>query len=71
MSVKFGLMRGPDGAVVGNDRARPRSGTSSRTHCGGSTPTTSTSTGPVASSELPIEDTIGALAELVEAGYVR
>jgi aryl-alcohol dehydrogenase-like predicted oxidoreductase len=72
ISVKFGLMRGPDGQVVGND-LRPaavrnflaytlrRLGTDyvDVYRPGRSFP------------DLPIEETVGAIGELVRAGYVR
>jgi len=72
ISVKFGLMRGPDGAIVGND-LRPsavknflaytlrRLGTD---HVDVYRP------GRVFP-DLAIEETVGAIAELIEAGYVR
>ena len=44
----------------------------SRTPSSASAPTTSTSTGsPGVDPDVPIEETVGAIAELVEAGYVR
>ena len=72
ISVKFGLMRGPDGAIVGND-LRPaavknflayslrRLGTD---HVDVYRP------GRVFP-DLPIEETVGAISEMVDAGYVR
>ena len=45
ISVKFGLMRGPDGASSATTCGHRRSRTSSPTRSAGSTPTTSTSTG--------------------------
>ena len=72
-SVKFGARAGPDGAWLGYDAqpgggARPRS----PTRCTGSASTTSTSTARRASTpNVPIEETIGAIADLVKAGYVR
>jgi aryl-alcohol dehydrogenase-like predicted oxidoreductase len=72
VSVKFGLMRGPDGAIVGND-LRPaavktflaytlrRLGTD---HVDVYRP------GRVFP-DVPIEETVGAIGEMVEAGYVR
>jgi aryl-alcohol dehydrogenase-like predicted oxidoreductase len=72
LSVKFGLMRGPDGSIVGND-LRPaavknflaytlrRLGTDYvDIYRPGRVP-----------SEPPIEETVGAIGELVRAGYVR
>jgi aryl-alcohol dehydrogenase-like predicted oxidoreductase len=72
VSVKFGLMRGPDGSIVGNDLRLPavknflaytlrRLGTD---HVDIYRP------GRVFP-DLPIEETVGAIAELVQAGYVR
>ena len=72
ISVKFGLMRGPDGAIVGNDLRPPavknflaytlrRLGTD---HVDVYRP------GRVFP-DVPIEETVGAIAELVESGYVR
>jgi aryl-alcohol dehydrogenase-like predicted oxidoreductase len=72
LSVKFGLMRAPDGSIVGND-VRPEAVKSSLAYTlrrlgtdyvdiyrpGRVFPT------------VPIEDTVGAIAEMVEAGYVR
>jgi aryl-alcohol dehydrogenase-like predicted oxidoreductase len=72
LSVKFGLMRGPDGRVVGND-LRPAAVKNFLAYTlrrldidyvdiyrpGRVFP------------DLRIEETIGALAELVQAGYVR
>jgi aryl-alcohol dehydrogenase-like predicted oxidoreductase len=72
ISVKFGALRGPDGAWLGND-SRPaaiknflaytlrRLGTD---HVDVYRPAR-------LDSAVPIEDQIGALAELVEAGYIR
>jgi aryl-alcohol dehydrogenase-like predicted oxidoreductase len=72
LSVKFGVMRAPDGTIVGND-LRPqavknflaytlrRLGTD---HVDVYRP------GRVFP-DLPIEETIGAVAEMVDAGYVR
>jgi aryl-alcohol dehydrogenase-like predicted oxidoreductase len=72
LSVKFGLMRGPDGSIVGNDLRPPavknflaytlrRLGTD---HVDIYRP------GRVFPN-TPIEETIGAIAEMVQAGYVR
>jgi aryl-alcohol dehydrogenase-like predicted oxidoreductase len=72
LSVKFGLMRGPDGRIVGNDLRPPavknflvytlrRLGTD---HVDIYWP------GRVFP-DRPIEETVGAIAELVQAGYVR
>jgi aryl-alcohol dehydrogenase-like predicted oxidoreductase len=72
LSVKFGLMRAPDGPIVGNDLRPPavknflaytlrRLGTD---HVDIYRP------GRVFP-DVPVEETIGAIAELVQAGYVR
>ncbi len=72
LSVKFGLMRAPNGAVVGND-LRPAAVrnflayTLSRL---GTDYVDIYRPGRVFP-DLPIEDTIGAIAEMVDAGYVR
>ena len=72
ISVKFGLMRAPDGAVVGLD-GRPAAAKSSLAYTlrrlgtdhvdiyrlGRLDPT------------VPIEETVGAIGEMVQAGYVR
>jgi aryl-alcohol dehydrogenase-like predicted oxidoreductase len=72
LSVKFGLMRGPDGSIVGND-LRPQAVKNFLAYTlrrlgtdyldvyrpGRVTP------------DVPIEETVGAVAELVDAGYVR
>lgn len=72
ISIKFGALRGPDGAWLGYD-ARPvavrnflayslrRLGTD---HIDIYRPAR-------IDPEVPIEDTVGAMAELVEAGYIR
>ena len=52
--------------------ARPTSASPSRARCAGSAPTTSTSTTSTGSTRsTPIEDTMGALAELVQQGKIR
>ena len=72
LSVKFGALRAPDGAFVGFD-TRPAAVKNSLTH-------SLTRLGvdhidiyrPARlDSAVPIEDTIGAIAEMVKAGYVR
>ena len=64
--------RRPTAAGSASTRGRRRSRTSSPTRCGGSAPTTSTSTGRArVDPAVPIEDTVGAIAEMVKAGYVR
>jgi aryl-alcohol dehydrogenase-like predicted oxidoreductase len=72
LSVKFGLQRGPDGAILGYD-TRPAAMKTSLAY--------SLKRLGVESIEIyrpsrldpavPIEDTIGAIAEMVKAGYVR
>ena len=72
LSVKFGLMRDPTARSSASTAARRRSRTPSPTACGGWAPTTSTSTGWAGSTQpCPIEDTVGAIADLIQAGYVR
>jgi aryl-alcohol dehydrogenase-like predicted oxidoreductase len=72
LSVKFGAMRAPDGAFVGYD-ARPAAVKNSLAH-------SLTRLGvdhidiyrPARlDPAVPIEDTVGAIAEMVKAGYVR
>ena len=71
LSVKFGLQRGPDGAVLGYD-ARPQAVKNALAHSlsrlgvdyidiyrAGLDP------------KVPIEDTVGAISDMVKAGYVR
>ena len=70
--MKFGALRAPDGAGSASICGRRRSRTSSATVSRGSASTTSTSTGPARlDPNVPIEETVGAIAELVAAGYVR
>ena len=72
LSVKFGALRGPDGSFAGFD-GRPAAVRNSLTY-------SLTRLGvdhidiyrPARlDPEVPIEDTVGAIADLVEAGYVR
>src|SRR5437762_2937914 len=72
VSVKFGALRAPDGAWIGYD-ARPAAVKSALAH-------TLTRLGvdhvdvyrPARlDPQVPIEDTVGAIAEMVKAGYVR
>ena len=72
LSVKFGNLRGPDGAIIGND-SRPKSVKNFISyslkrlgvdHLDIYRPSR-------LDDDTPIEDTMGALAELVQAGYVR
>ena len=72
VSVKFGLMRGPDGAVVGNDLRPP----AVRNFLAYTLRRLDTDHVDIyrpgrVFPDVPIEETIGALAELVQAGYVR
>ncbi len=72
LSVKFGILRGPDGAWLGND-TRPAAIKNALAH-------SLTRLGvdhidiyrPARlDPAVPIEDTVGAIADLVKAGYVR
>jgi aryl-alcohol dehydrogenase-like predicted oxidoreductase len=72
ISVKFGVLRGPDGAILGLD-GRPAVVKNSLAYS-----LTRLGTDYVdiyrlgrLDPEVPIEETVGAIAELVEAGYVR
>jgi aryl-alcohol dehydrogenase-like predicted oxidoreductase len=72
LSVKFGVMRDPDGNIVGND-GRPQAVKNFLTHS-----LTRLGTDYVdiyrparVDANVPIEDTVGAIAELVQAGHVR
>jgi aryl-alcohol dehydrogenase-like predicted oxidoreductase len=72
LSVKFGIMRGPDGSFLGQD-GRPSAVKNSLAHT-----LTRLGTDHVdiyrparLDPSVPIEDTIGAIADLVKAGYVR
>jgi aryl-alcohol dehydrogenase-like predicted oxidoreductase len=72
LSVKFGVMRDPDGGIVGND-CRPQAVKNFLTHT-----LTRLGTDYVdvyrparVDPAVPIEETVGAIAELVEAGHVR
>jgi aryl-alcohol dehydrogenase-like predicted oxidoreductase len=72
LSVKFGAQRGPDGAWLGYD-ARPAA---VKTACAYSLQRLHTDHIDVyrparLDPKVPIEETIGAIADLVEAGYVR
>ena len=72
ISVKFGLMRGPDGAIVGNDLRPPavKNFLAYTLRRLGTDYVDVYRPGRVFP-DLPIEETVGAIAELVEAGYVR
>jgi aryl-alcohol dehydrogenase-like predicted oxidoreductase len=72
ISVKFGLMRAPDGSVVGND-LRPQA---VRNFLGYTLRRLGTDYVDVyrpgrVFPDLPIEETIGAIGEMVAAGHVR
>jgi aryl-alcohol dehydrogenase-like predicted oxidoreductase len=72
LSVKFGAMRGPDGAWLGYD-ARPAA---VKNFCAYSLNRLGVDHLDIyrparLDPSVPIEDTIGAIAELVKAGYVR
>ena len=72
VSVKFGLMRGPDGAIVGND-LRP---VAVKTFLAYTLRRLGTDYVDVyrpgrVFPDVPIEETIGAIKEMAEAGYVR
>jgi aryl-alcohol dehydrogenase-like predicted oxidoreductase len=72
LSVKFGLMRGPDGNVVGND-LRPQAVKNFLAYTLrrlGTDYVDIYRPGRIFP-DLPIEETIGAIAEMVKAGYVR
>ena len=72
ISVKFGLMRAPNGPVVGND-LRPAAVKNFLAYTLARLGTDYVDVyrpGRVFP-DVPIEDTVGAIAELVEAGYVR
>jgi aryl-alcohol dehydrogenase-like predicted oxidoreductase len=72
LSVKFGLMRAPDGSIVGND-LRPQAVKNFLAYTLrrlGTDYVDIYRPGRVFP-DLPIEETVGAVAEMVEAGYVR
>jgi aryl-alcohol dehydrogenase-like predicted oxidoreductase len=72
LSVKFGLMRAPDGGIVGND-LRPeavKNFLAYTLHRLGTDYVDIYRPGRVFPN-LPIEETIGAIAEMIGAGYVR
>ena len=72
VSVKFGLMRAPDGSIVGNDLRPPavKNFLSYTLRRLGTDYVDVYRPGRVFP-DVPIEDTVGAISELVEAGYVR
>jgi len=72
VSVKFGLMRAPDGSIVGHD-VRPAAVKSSLAYTLRRLGTDHVEVyrpGRVFP-DVPIEETVGAIGELVDAGYVR
>jgi aryl-alcohol dehydrogenase-like predicted oxidoreductase len=72
ISVKFGLMRGPDGSIVGND-VRPAAAKNFLAYTLRRLGTDYVDVyrpGRVFP-DVPIEETVGAIGEMVEAGYVR
>jgi aryl-alcohol dehydrogenase-like predicted oxidoreductase len=72
LSVKFGLMRGPDGSIVGNDLRPPavKSFLAYTLRRLGTDYVDVYRPGRVFP-DTPIEETIGAIAEMVQTGYVR
>jgi Aldo/keto reductase family len=72
VSVKFGLMRGPDGSIVGNDLRPPavKNFLAYTLRRLGTDYVVIYRAGRVFP-DVPIEDTVGAIREMVEAGYVR
>jgi aryl-alcohol dehydrogenase-like predicted oxidoreductase len=72
LSVKFGLMRGPDGRIVGNDLRPPavKNFLAYTLRRLGTDYVDIYRPGRVFH-DLPIEETVGAIGELVQAGYVR
>jgi aryl-alcohol dehydrogenase-like predicted oxidoreductase len=72
LSVKFGAQRGPDGAFLGYD-ARPHAVKNALAHSLTRLGTDHVDVYRPARLDpaVPIEDTIGAIADLVKAGYVR
>ncbi len=72
LSVKFGLMRAPDGRIVGNDLrpAAVKNFVAYTLRRLGTDYVDIYRPGRVFP-DLPIEETVGAIAEMVDAGYVR
>jgi aryl-alcohol dehydrogenase-like predicted oxidoreductase len=72
VSVKFGLMRGPDGSIVGNDVRPPaiKNFLAYTLRRLGTDYVDVYRPGRVFP-DVPIEETVGAIAEMIEAGYVR
>ena len=72
ISVKFGLMRGPDGTILGNDvRASSVKSSLAYTLRRLGTDYVDVYRPGRVFPDVPIEETAGAIGELVEAGYVR
>jgi aryl-alcohol dehydrogenase-like predicted oxidoreductase len=69
LSVKFGLMRGPDGSIVLRPQAVKNFLAYSLRRLG--TDYVDIYRPGRVSPDVPIEETVGAVAELVQAGYVR
>jgi len=72
ISVKFGLMRDPSGKIIGND-ARPAAVKTSLAYTLRRLGTDYVDIYRPARLDpnVPIEDTVGAIAEMIQAGYVR
>lgn len=72
ISVKFGLLRDPNGQIIGND-ARPAAVKTSLAYTLRRLRTDYVDIYRPARLDpaVPIEDTVGAIAEMVQAGYVR
>jgi aryl-alcohol dehydrogenase-like predicted oxidoreductase len=72
LSVKFGALRGPDGAFLGYD-ARPAATKNALAHSLSRLGVDYIDVYRPArlDPQVPIEDTVGAIAEMVKAGYVR
>ena len=72
LSVKFGALRGPDGAFLGFD-GRPAATKNFLTHSLSRLGVDHIDIYRPArlDAQVPIEDTVGAIAEMVKAGYVR
>jgi aryl-alcohol dehydrogenase-like predicted oxidoreductase len=72
ISVKFGLLRDPSGKIIGND-ARPAAVKTSLAYTLRRLGTEYVDIYRPARLDpaVPIEDTVGAIAEMIQAGYVR